>query len=942
MAFPYHFGEERLPLGVQELHGGWAYHDVDPIELEDSDDYEECEPDEDIPEETTRFAYNKEEYPWLGWLGWSRDGERIFGYTVDRIYNSSAARAYCVNASNGKPLYSIKVGRHVAYSPDEQYIAFTVPGGGGGVLKGSKRMAYTGLEWADAHTGKTLAEAHDIDGIVELHWSDERKDSKLAVITRPSEEKGMVHIFQGTQQLCSFETGLHPEDLYGELPDRCLWSWSPDGTKGLVLTRQGVECWAIEGTPKQLDIFSCAKEMSAIFWGAEDVIVSASSHGLEFYDMSTKTVLHTYRMLGSREELMVQTPSPLLFGEIELNDIFPIKPLLPIQEPEARDTFHWLGAFARGPVICPKHLQETLDAHLHYTSIYQDEDGPLGAMTWPYRWGEVAVYDNFEEGLADPSIDIEDELREELIKQAAQVDKEEVFSLDVSVPTSEQRPSFERFDRWYDETADELAGGHNDHYYLQCVYESMCGRIEQAIERAMLCSERYESLSALTQGAMMAAVAGHKDETRDLLDKAAQLLAEEELGDWYMTYVYAPMYGAYALLGDERAEDALQKALVKFDDESNGFQKKRLLMEAYIYNDCFEEALEIYEKHGERGGHFSLRMEMPVIKLMMERAPKDVYERFMGILAPNVVDNNNDLLEPFKARFIVDGDWDTLIPWLKRSVKGAWYRTQVVRDVLMAMYELGQKQKAQEVLGCVLAEEDLLEGREMELFDLQVLFDREATVAALQERVEDAPMYIKANRYCLYYVISLASAAALAGKIEIVKQLTMLYPDVEKRAELLATLCANEHINVEVRRACWAALHEELDEDRQSTRLLLLKAAHLLGEQEAFDVYMEQLAEGLLSLSGYDKTWAIESIVSALTKLGRFEEAYVFWSKLAASARKSASREFFRALGEEGMLDALALLVYKIPKDERLFSIARALEGFVHRRIPQSRYTHEL
>jgi hypothetical protein len=101
-----------------------------------------------------------------------------------------------------------------------------------------------------------------------------------------------------------------------------------------------------------------------------------------------------------------------------------------------------------------------------------------------------------------------------------------------------------------------------------------------------IATRAYESILAHQQGNSKRATEALKD--------ALQRIERAEEDDWNPTFRYAPLAAAQHLAGQrEAAEASWEKALIKADDEANGFQKRAILTRALIYMGRLSEVEEI-------------------------------------------------------------------------------------------------------------------------------------------------------------------------------------------------------------------------------------------------------------------------------------------------------------------------------------------------------------
>ncbi len=956
MAFAHYFGKDELPIGIQYLFGGWAYQSILPIveEDEDTDDYEACAEDEVIPEQVMPAHYSEEEFPFLSWIGWSKDGQRIFGNSFDRIYDSGQGRAYCVEAHSGRPIYSLEVGRNVAWSTNDRFFAYTLPAGGGWVSTSpSRRFPYTGFVIADAQTGQTLLENTTLANIVEFHWHD----NHLAVITHQDDGlPAMVHIYYVDQPICSFVTGQHRKDGYAPFPDRCLWSWAPDGKRGVVLTQAGLECWEVDEKPSLTGTFKCANDIETILWGTGETIACVGKKRVEFLHMPTGKILYTQLMTGSREELMVNQPSPLCTESKDYNLIFPTMPLFPLQDLTHKDEYHWLAAFpsgTQGPVICPETLQKDLDDHLQFVLVYLDESE---AKAWPFRWGKCPVCPNLEAALEQHLLDhcFDKEALEDLKSTLAQKVDTLPFDLSVIVPKNMALPPLDGLISSYDEAIaayDVNKGSYikDEHFYLQTLFLTLCKQPQQALERAVQAKEFYIQAAALSQAALLAASTGEvKNAWFFVKELEIRLANHGSLRDWYHTYVYAPLYGAYRLLGKPKeAEETLAKAMVAIENESNAFQKWRLLAEAHFHCGEFDQVLKIYEAHGDKGGTFSLSMELSLVILVVAKAPLEVVDQLLAILAPNATRNNDALGEMIEARFFREKHWSGLSTYLKRLPHNA----HSIAHILKALCKTGAKDLAQKLLEEIAQEqgrfEDTFKGKE-ELMNVRALIEGELVHQEVTERVNEVVTNIDHYRSLSTwqskenpwpYIYSLLEATTY---LEDTEGTLALLPLFGTPLGILKGVIEDEMVTLGFRKKLWQHFAPTFQAQAVETHLDLAHCAYIVGDTVILNQCIEQLKNASLEQSGREKADTLENLTTLLLACGQVEEAHHFWEKQAVSVRLDKAEELLVTLAREGQLNAIDAMIKRMNPEDQIRAIMQVLKQYIKERIPNAKYIHEL
>lgn len=949
MAFAYFVEENQLPIRIQYLHGQWAYDDLYQLYTEDerdSDDYIECTIDEVLPEKESPIQFTEEEFPFLSWIGWSKDNTRIFGHSFNRIYNSGTGRAYCIEALTGKPIYTIEVGRYVAWSPAEQYFAYTLPAGGGGMLQPTQRAAYTGFVIADATTGKTIFENSALENIIEFHWQEEQ----LAIITHQADNlKASVQIYQNNQFFCAFETSPLPDD--DDFPDRNLWTWSPNGKEGVLRTERGLEHWEIKKNSILYNTYEYAKDVEAIFWGTEEVLACVGSKRIDFIHLPNKQVLHSQLMTGSREEIIPDKPSPLLTDNQNYNAEFPTFPLFPFPNPQQKEEYHWLAAFpfgTQGPVVCPEEFQSELDSQLQYVLQYSEDSA---AIALPFRWKPCSIYPNMLAALETNALsNYFDSKAVRDLKEMLNNQLEELpFDLTVIVPQTEKKSPLETFLSYYDNAIDNLESDlslhtRNEHYYLQSIYLSLLGKPKIALSRAEKIDDSYSKTAAMAQAILFAAYTQQKENAVFLINELEKQIAKQEFDEWNYTYTYAPLYGAYRLLEEEeKAAESLEKSKIGIENESNYFQKWRLLAEAYFYNADFEEVLNIYEEYGDKGGTFGFgTFSENVLNLIIDKAPLEVLNRFWLMLSPNATEHHQELAEKIEKRWAKEEHWKAFSPYLKRIPFSSY---QLLR-VLQFLAEIGQKDLAQKLLQETKERTEIFENTDKNiLIETQAFFEPQQTRQELQtivvEIFNDLTEYSKPPTWTAKnaWLDSLIEANSyLENKKDVLKLLPLLSRPMNSFKKIIE----NKYISLEFRQELWQSLKHLFDESKEGELLDLAYCALKIGDIKSLEKYSTALRENSLQQTGYERANALENLSKLYLNCGKIEEAYQIWLKQAKSVRLEKGEDLIKKLAQEGQLHALHAMFQKMTAADQNRAIMKAMKTYLETRVLLAKYVHEI
>ncbi|WPB72960.1 hypothetical protein KYC5002_28335 [Archangium violaceum] len=305
------------------------------------------------------------------WIRWRQDGSRVYGYRCPRMGDwddkaneyTRIGSASAIDTGNGAlRFHTGGVTLPVAFSPD-----------GSRLVHGSKR-----LELIDGHTGQHIATlsqqiAEKNPTFSEFVWSPDGR--RLAVIMDDYSHP-RVCVFEEEKLLCRLEFEVSPATP-GTLEDIRRWAWSPDGSMGACLTRDGgVELWAIGPAPRRIRRLAGVGGLEGLVWGADDTLVGIGLSTLAFWSTTSG-------------ELRAHASFDLEAGRVP-----PPASWYPSPEEPGRFLPTERGwAFTRvdpdGTVYCPPGQREQLEPRLMFSVA--------GRYAWPWRWAIGTRHTRFEE-----------------------------------------------------------------------------------------------------------------------------------------------------------------------------------------------------------------------------------------------------------------------------------------------------------------------------------------------------------------------------------------------------------------------------------------------------------------------------------------------------------------------------------------------------------------
>ncbi|NOK16712.1 WD40 repeat domain-containing protein [Corallococcus carmarthensis] len=296
------------------------------------------------------------------WVRWSPDGSRIHGYCKDEFVldpNTDPKpephpSASLIDVRSGDLQYRFdELKLPVAFSPDGASLAY-----------GDKEARL-----AHGHTSRTvtvLSKQADVSihAVEEYVWS--RDGRRLAVLIT-GYEYPQVLVFEDGKFLCHVDLkrrSFGPSSRSGDLG---RWAWSPDGSMGACLLREGakIELWKVGPSPKLLRRLEGAGRIDGLAWGADDTLVGTGHHDIAFWDVNTG-------------QLRFQTSL-----ELEPGRVPPPEDWNPWPDEVARFIptergWDFTRAQPDGTVVCPPGSRDKLEPRLMFSVA--------GRHAWPWRW----------------------------------------------------------------------------------------------------------------------------------------------------------------------------------------------------------------------------------------------------------------------------------------------------------------------------------------------------------------------------------------------------------------------------------------------------------------------------------------------------------------------------------------------------------------------------
>ncbi|NPC68303.1 hypothetical protein HPP05_00885 [Corallococcus exiguus] len=325
------------------------------------------------------------------WVRWSPDGSRIHGYCKDEFVSDPNVDLENEPTRSSVSVIDVRSGAFqyrfdglklpTAFSPDGTRLAFG---------EQSPRIA----SGRTARTVAYLRKHVDVRGYVgaeEYVWS--RDGRRLAVLIR-GDESSQILIYEAGKFLCEVDLKGRSFGLALRSGDLGRWAWSPDGSMGACLLREGkaeawkregltVELWKVGPSPRMLRRLEGASGIDGLAWGADDTLVGAGPHAIAFWDVNTG-VLRSHSSFalerGRLPPLSDWNPWP---GEVAR--------FIPTER-----GWDFTRAQPDGTVECPPGSREKLEPWLMFSVG--------GRHAWPWRWAEGTPHARWEEKAPTPVV----------------------------------------------------------------------------------------------------------------------------------------------------------------------------------------------------------------------------------------------------------------------------------------------------------------------------------------------------------------------------------------------------------------------------------------------------------------------------------------------------------------------------------------------------------
>lgn len=500
------------------------------------------------------------------WLRFAHDGGRLFGYDGGR-------HATAVDAASGELLWAVRVGEHVAFSPDDRVFAHDP----------------AGLVFYDARTGMPL-ELPMVVGVSDLVWSPDTASNQLAMVVEKQNNFGAepgVHIFAAESYLGSFDINPGAPGRTWNDTDAHVLVWAPDGSRLACLSETGqVHFYRPDAEPEFLGKLQVSPRTASIFWGAGDTLICAGKGVVEFWDIATMALRTSYdhaRALEAYGDVYEQVPQHFVApsgapdGRVRLDPHFALA-----------DDEHtaWVSALPSGLVICPQQFQSYLPGELHWSIDHR--------YSWPVEWGDLQVFSSVQEALKAGAIG-GDEVPGDALHQAAQNEDARVAR---SAPTQLMlggTASLDALFETFDESLRLYAQEEPDGYADQLRRPAMILRaaLQPAADLDALVgefSDTYELVSALAQLVMADSRSGNTARAQHAWSMVGALrTADSSL----LTNIRqaASVAGAAGAMQDPEAAELIETARASLREWSE-FEDYALLAMAHMAAGEFDQAEE--------------------------------------------------------------------------------------------------------------------------------------------------------------------------------------------------------------------------------------------------------------------------------------------------------------------------------------------------------------
>ncbi|GAA2212695.1 hypothetical protein GCM10009850_081570 [Nonomuraea monospora] len=486
---------------------------------------------------------------------WSRDGRRLYGH--------ARGWACAVDVADGRVLWFTQagVGRDApAWSRDEKYFAHQLHGQ---------------LLVGDAMTGWTVATLPGHPGASELAWGAYGAVTRLAVVVPEGNDAN------ARPQVTVYDQGRHRYDLDLALPqldpdaDGVAWAWSPDGLHAAALTARGqVEVWNLGDVPSLIGTVEAPADADGVLWGADGVIVVVGPAVLRFFQAATGRVTGDFVFLRTPPG-----PRPLELDDgVDVGEEVRDEEGASIDPTFALDDETWAVAFETGQVIAPPGRVHALDGALAWTVERR--------FGWPVRWGGLPAAPDAAGAVGlEIAPDAAGAVGLEIAPDAATAAdrfgpplNEYLAPFRDHTPTADEPwppPNTTTLDDLFQTALDSVAPLHNgwDHHVSQSLrhaarLRARLGRPDGARPLLDAIPSPDEQVRGRAEVAMILAAAGRRQDARTFFD-GEEAQVEEVLDEYNVAFVASSVAGAYAAMGDPRAEAWFERARAAIEPETN-------------------------------------------------------------------------------------------------------------------------------------------------------------------------------------------------------------------------------------------------------------------------------------------------------------------------------------------------------------------------------------
>jgi WD40 repeat protein len=498
---------------------------------------------------------------------WSQDGTRLYGHE-HRL-------ACAIDVRSGQVSWVTEAGTGEGapvWSQDERFFAHVL----------NERLVIN-----DAVTGQPIATLSGHPGASELSWGAHGATTRLGVVVPGRKRiRPRVAVYDDGRHRYDIDVALKQVDR--EYVDGTVWAWSPDGLHAAGLTASGhVEIWQLGDEPCRLRIVEAPEHAYGVLWGAEGVIVIPGSTTLRFIQAAAGEITGDFTFMR-----VPSGPRPLELNGHDVGEEFREEEEADVDPTFALDDQHWATAFESGPVIAPPGSRDALDGVLAWTV-----DRRFG---WPLRWGELHVVPDAATAVEHVSSPLAQYLEPFRGRTEA-----------VSGTEEWPPPNTATLDDLFDAAITSVGPLHEgwDHHvseYLRHAARLRARRGEltgatRLLEAIPAADERVRGRAEV---AMITAAAGRIDAARAFFD-SAEADVEAVLNAYNVALVASSVAGAYAALGDPRANAWFDRARAAIEPEANSGQHRLAIVWALIESGRIDDARSLWRARANTPSIFS-------------------------------------------------------------------------------------------------------------------------------------------------------------------------------------------------------------------------------------------------------------------------------------------------------------------------------------------------